>query len=43
MVHYVENVSIVMDTLKKYEYEPSSIKRSETCNDELYQYLSADG
>ena len=43
MVHYVENVSIVMDTLKKYQYEPSSIQSSEKCYDELYQFLSDEG
>lgn len=43
MVHYVKNVAIVMDTLKKYQYEQSSIQSSEKCYDELYHFLSDDG
>ena len=43
MVHFVKNVAIVMDALKKYQYEHSSIQSSEKCYDELYQFLSDDG
>lgn len=43
MVHYEKNVTIVMDTLKKYQYEQSTIQRSEKCYDELYQFLSDEG
>ena len=30
MVHYSKNVAIVMDTLKRYQYEPSTIATSES-------------
>ena len=43
MVYYVENVSIVMDTLKKYQYEQSSIQSSKKCYAELYKFLSDEG
>ena len=43
MVHFVENVAIVMDALRKYQYEHSSIQSSEKCYDELYQFLSDEG
>ena len=43
MVHYGKNVAIVMDTLKKYQYEPSTIQSSEKCYGELYQFLSDEG
>ena len=43
MVHYVNNVAIVMDTLRKYQYEQSSIQNSGKCYDKLYQFLSNKG
>ena len=43
MVHYVNNVAIVMDTLRKYQYEQSSIQNSGKCYDKLYQFLSNEG
>ena len=42
MIHYEENVAIVIDTLKKYRYKPRCIQHSEKCYTLLHDFWGSD-